>query len=60
MNQGKSPTTIARILGVYRTSLDRWRKMTQAAPDGLVARSHPIRDPASASPPSNFGDWKSF
>jgi transposase len=41
LNQGESPSVIARILGVRRTSLYRWKKMAQAAPEGLAARPHP-------------------
>jgi transposase len=41
MNKGESPTVIARILGVCRTSLYRWKKMAQAAPEGLAAKPHP-------------------
>jgi transposase len=41
INQGESPTVVARILGVRRTSLYRWKKMAQAAPEGLTARPHP-------------------
>jgi transposase len=41
MKQGESPTVIARILGVRRTSLYRWKKMAQANPEGLAARPHP-------------------
>ncbi len=41
MNQGESPTLIARILGVCRTSLYRWKAMAQAAPRGLAAKPHP-------------------
>lgn len=41
MNQGESPTTIARILGVGRTSLYRWKKMAQVTPGGLAAKPHP-------------------
>ena len=41
MNKGDSPTVIARILGVCRTSLYRWKKMAQAAPQGLAPRPHP-------------------
>lgn len=40
MNKGESPTVIARILGVGRTSLYRWKKMAQAAPEGLTAKPH--------------------
>jgi transposase len=41
MNKGESPTVIARILGVCRTSLYRWKKMAQAASEGLTAKPHP-------------------
>ena len=41
MEQGESPTVVARILGVCRTSLYRWRAMAHASPDGLAARPHP-------------------
>jgi transposase len=41
MGRGESPTLIARILGVRRTSPHRWREMARAAPDGLAARPHP-------------------
>jgi transposase len=41
MNKGESPTVIARILGVCRTSLYRWKKMAQANPQGLAAKPHP-------------------
>lgn len=41
MQQGESPTDIARILGVCRTSLYRWRALARTSPDGLAARPHP-------------------
>ena len=41
INQGESPTLIARILGVCRTSLYRCKKMAEAAPEGLTSRPHP-------------------
>ena len=41
MQQGESPTVVARILGVCRTSLYRWRAMARASPDGLAATPHP-------------------
>jgi transposase len=41
INKGESPTVIARILGVCRTSLYRWKKMAQADPRGLAARPDP-------------------
>jgi transposase len=40
MDQGESPTTIARILGVARGSLYRW-KAARARPQGLAAKPHP-------------------
>jgi|SRR5581483_1068568 transposase len=41
MDQGESPTTIARILGVARPSLYRWRQAARSAPNGLAAKAHP-------------------
>ena len=41
LNRGESPSVVARILGVRRTSLYRWKKMAQAAPGGLAAKVHP-------------------
>ena len=43
MNKGESPTLIARILGVCRTSVYCWKKMAQADPKGLAAKPHPGR-----------------
>lgn len=40
MEQGESPTTIARILGTDRSSLYRWRAAA-LAPAGLTAKPHP-------------------
>jgi transposase len=40
MDQGVSPTVIARILGVCRSSLYRWRAMARTSSDGLAARPH--------------------
>ena len=40
MDQGESPTLIARILGVARGSLYRWKAQAQQA-DGLAAVAHP-------------------
>jgi transposase len=37
LEQGESPVTVARILGVKRTSLHRWRRMARQA-DGLAAK----------------------
>ena len=41
MDKGESPTVIARILGVCRSSLYRWRAMARTSPDGLAATPHP-------------------
>lgn len=41
MNRGESPTVIARILGVCRTSLYRWKALARASTEGLAARPHP-------------------
>jgi transposase len=41
MDQGESPTVIARILGVHRPSLYRWRQADRSRPDGLAAKPHP-------------------
>src|SRR5262249_483394 len=52
MDRGESPTTIARILGVARPSLYRWRQAARSQPDGLAANPPPgpapgpPRDPA--------------
>jgi transposase len=37
LEQGESPAVVARILGVKRTSLHRWRRMARQ-PDGLTAK----------------------
>jgi len=44
LEQGESPTTIARILGVHETSVHRWRRMARKGP-GLDAKPHPGRKP---------------
>jgi len=49
MEQGESPTLVARILGVCRTSLYRWRTMAHASPDGLTAKPHPGPTPRLTS-----------
>jgi transposase len=41
MDQGESASDIARILGVARPSLYRWRQAARSAPDGLAAKAHP-------------------
>jgi transposase len=41
MHKGEAPAVIARILGVCRTSLYRWRAAAAAGPDGLAAKPHP-------------------
>jgi transposase len=44
LEQGESPTVVARILGVARGSLYRWRAQARAGPQGLAAR--PLAGPA--------------
>src|SRR4051794_18914195 len=44
LEQGESPSTIARILGVHETSVHRWRRMAGKGP-GLDAKPHPGRKP---------------
>src|SRR2546423_571051 len=44
VNQGESPTTVARILGVRTASIHRWRRMAQK-PHGLDAKPTPGRPP---------------
>src|SRR6059058_207335 len=41
LNQGESAATIARILGVARPSVYRWRQAARSRPDGLAAKPHP-------------------
>ncbi len=41
MQRGESPSVIARILGVCRTSLYRWLAMAKQAPEALAAKPHP-------------------
>jgi transposase len=40
MQQGESPTAIARILGVGRTSLYRWLPLAKQGPEALAAKPH--------------------
>jgi transposase len=44
LDQGESPSTIARILGVHETSVHRWRRMARQG-RGLDAKPHPGRKP---------------
>jgi transposase len=37
LEQGESPSTIARVLGVHETSVHRWRRLARTGP-GLAAR----------------------
>ncbi len=41
MQRGESPTVIARILGVCRTSLYRWLALAQQTSMALAAKPHP-------------------
>jgi transposase len=41
MQRGESPTVIARILGIGRTSLYRWLCMAEQSPEALAAKPHP-------------------
>ncbi len=41
LDQGESPSAIARILGVARPSLYRWRQAARSGPQGLAAKRHP-------------------
>jgi transposase len=41
VQQGESPTLIARILGVGRTSLYRWLALAEQSSDALAAKPHP-------------------
>ena len=41
MRRGESPTVVARILGVGRTSLYRWLALAEKSPEALAARPHP-------------------
>lgn len=45
LNQGEAPQLVARLLGVARSSLYRWRKAAVAGPQGLDAKRHPGRTP---------------
>src|SRR3712207_1246737 len=40
LEQGESPSTIARILGVHETSVHRWRRQARNG-SGLQAKPHP-------------------
>lgn len=44
LEEGESPSTIARILGVHETSVHRWRRLARQGP-GLDAKPHPGRKP---------------
>ena len=48
LDQGESPSTIARILGVARPSLYRWRQAARSRSDGLAAKRHPRPTPRLA------------
>jgi transposase len=46
LHNGESPTVVARILGVDRSSLYRWRQRAEHGPLALAAQPHPHRPPA--------------
>lgn len=41
VDQGEKPSTVARILGVNRNSLYRWRQAAAEQADRLAAKPHP-------------------
>jgi transposase len=45
VDQGDAPSTVARILGVDRSSIYRWRQRAQTSSDALQAKPHPGRTP---------------
>jgi transposase len=45
VREGESPSLVARILGVDRSSLYRWRRQAEQSPQALAARPHPHRPP---------------
>jgi transposase len=45
LSQGESPTLVAHILGVDRSSLYRWLQQAEQGPAALAARPHPHRPP---------------
>src|SRR5690349_7033349 len=47
VDQGESPATIARILGVHETSVHRWRRRARTVA-GLAAKPHPGPTPRLA------------
>jgi transposase len=48
VQQGERPAVVARVLGVDRNSVYRWRQQAARGPDGLAAKPHPHR-PATLS-----------
>jgi transposase len=51
VDQGEAPSTVARILGVNRNSLYRWRQAAAAGPDALAAKPHPGPTPRLSDAP---------
>jgi transposase len=45
VDQGEQPSTVARILGVNRNSLYRWRQAAKDQGDRLAAKPHPGPSP---------------
>jgi transposase len=58
LRQGESPTLVARILGVDRSSLYRWRQRADQGPTALDARPHPHRPPRLS--PAQLGELESL
>ena len=50
MQRGESPTLIARILGVGRTSLYRWLALAEQSTDALAAKPHAGPAPRLSGP----------
>lgn len=46
VQEGEQPSTVARILGIPRSTLYRWRQTAQRGEQALAAKPHPGRPPA--------------
>jgi len=45
VNQGEPPSLVARVLGIPRSTLYRWRQAARVGPEGLTAKPHAGRPP---------------